>query len=154
MLTFSEPLRPGNDGEDIWRQGNSTTATTYGMYAAQAYLRNSSPLTFVRLLGAESQNATGAGEAGWQASGDAYGIFLFNTNTPAAGVTGSLSGALAAVIYTAEDYIVELSGTVLAATASDAAFENGEIVSGSDYVIAEANSNFTALIKSGIQKRK
>ena len=150
---FGTPA-PGNDGEDIWRQGNSTTATTYGMYAAQAYLRNSSPLTFVRLLGAESQNATGAGEAGWQASGDAYGIFLFNTNTPAAGVTGSLSGALAAVIYTAEDYIVELSGTVLAATASDAAFENGEIVSGSDYVIAEANSNFTALIKSGSTEEK
>lgn len=150
---FGTPA-PGNDGEDIWRQGNSTTATTYGMYAAQAYLRNSSPLTFVRLLGAESNNAAANGEAGWQAGGDAYGVFLFNTNTPAAGVTGSLSGALAAVIYTAEDYVVELSGTVLAATASDGAFENGDIVSGSDYVIVEANSNFTALIKSGSTEEK
>ena len=150
---FGTPA-PGNDGEDIWRQGNSTTATTYGMYAAQAYLRNSSPLTYIRLLGSESDNATVAGEAGWQARGDAYGLFLFNTNTPAAGVTGSLSGALAAVIYTAEDYTVELSGTVLAHHSASGAFLDGPVVSGPDYVVKEASSNFLVIIKSGSAEEK
>ena len=39
---FGTP-NPGNSGDDVWRQGANTTATTYGAYAAQAYLRNSAP---------------------------------------------------------------------------------------------------------------
>ncbi len=35
----------GGQGDDVWREGNNKTAPTYGMYGAQAYLRNSSPLT-------------------------------------------------------------------------------------------------------------
>jgi hypothetical protein len=82
---FGTP-NPGNSGEDVWRQGSNTTATTYGMYAAQAYLRNSSPLTYVRLLGAESDSlSTGVqgtgGEAGWDLGGNAYGLFLINSGS-------------------------------------------------------------------------
>lgn len=147
---FGTPA-PGNAGDDVWRQGNNTTATTYGMYAAQAYLRNSSPLTYIRLLGAESDNATTAGEAGWQAEGDAYGIFLFNPSTASA---GKLSGALAAVVYTEADYVAELSGTVLAVTNSTN-IDDGEVVSGTDLVIKrDTNSNFTMLIKSGSVEEK
>ena len=60
---FGTP-QPGNSGDDVWRQGANTTAATYGMYAAQAYLRNSAPLTYIRLLGSETDNASGGGEAG------------------------------------------------------------------------------------------
>ena len=31
---FGTP-NPGNSGDDVWRQGANTTATTYGAYAAQ-----------------------------------------------------------------------------------------------------------------------
>ena len=69
---FGTP-NPGNSGEDVWRQGSNTTATTYGMYAAQAYLRNSSPLTYVRLLGAESDSLStgvqGTGRRSWLGPG-------------------------------------------------------------------------------------
>ena len=41
----------GDAGNDPWRQGPDTLSPTYGAYAAQAYLRNNSPITFVRLLG-------------------------------------------------------------------------------------------------------
>ena len=47
--TFGTPA-PGGAGDDVWREGTDKSATTYGMYAAQAYLKNSSPLTYIRLL--------------------------------------------------------------------------------------------------------
>ena len=96
---FGTP-NPGNSGDDVWRQGTNTTATTYGMYAAQAYLRNSSPLTYIRLLGAESDNPSNANqagddEAGLTLGGKAYGLLLFtrNSSSNAAGVDASLGGA-------------------------------------------------------------
>ena len=61
---FGNPV-PGGRGGDVWRDGN-TISPMYGTYAAQAWLRNSSPLTYVRLLGHQHTNATaGAGEGGW-----------------------------------------------------------------------------------------
>ena len=61
---FGAPVA-GGTSDDVWRDGN-TVGPTYGMYAAQAYLRNSSPLTYVRLLGAENPDKTNAGKAGWK----------------------------------------------------------------------------------------
>ena len=78
---FGAPA-PGNGIDDVWREGNNATAPTYGAYAAQAYLRNSSPLTFVRLLGADDDSATTAGVAGWEAT-NAYGLIVFETEKPA-----------------------------------------------------------------------
>ena len=97
---FGTPA-PGQAGDDVWREGTDKTATTYGMYAAQAYLKNSSPLTYIRLNGAQNQDATAAGEAGWNAAGDAYGLVVFDrgAHTDAVCATGSLvfvSGGLAA----------------------------------------------------------
>ena len=54
---FGAPL-PGGQGGDIWRKG-SLTAPTYGVYAAQAWLKNNTPLTFVRLTGRSHADATG-----------------------------------------------------------------------------------------------
>ena len=83
--TFGMPV-PGGKGGDVWREGNKL-GPTYGVYAAQAYLRNSGPLTYVRLLGADHDDyATSATRAGWKVSGTlsasvesnaaAYGLFV------------------------------------------------------------------------------
>ena len=53
---FGDPI-PGGQGGDVWRDGNYT-APTYAAYAAQAWLKNNSPITFVRLLGEEHENKT------------------------------------------------------------------------------------------------
>jgi len=123
---FGTP-NPGNSGDDVWRQGTSTTATTYGMYAAQAYLRNSSPLTYIRLLGAESDSYSpsgvqtdGGGEAGWDLGGDAYGLFLFNAS--AANVGSQVTGALAAVLYGTSGIEFALSSSNVLSTASYGSF--------------------------------
>ena len=46
---FGNPV-PGTEGGDLWRKGPGLTGPTYAAYAAQAWLRNNSTLTFVRLL--------------------------------------------------------------------------------------------------------
>ena len=144
---FGTP-NPGNSGDDVWRQGANTTATTYGAYAAQAYLRNSSPLTYIRLLGAETDNATGGGEAGWNAgaSGAAWGLVVFQT-----GSNTVLTGALGAIVYTEDDVSLELTGTVLRNDGSTYVTSSVS-TSGSDMVILSSNDSakeFKALIKNG-----
>ena len=142
---FGEPS-PGVSNRDIWRNGNDT-GPTYGAYAAKAWLESSTPLTFLRLAGVESLDATeGYGEAGWQtdnltlddditSNGGAFGLFL---------VTGSDSqakGTLAATFYLDEGSI-QLVGTT----------PNGSSV-GSDssgsavFVECDQDLTFTALIK-------
>ncbi len=60
---FGEPIG-GGESEDSWRNGNRM-GPTYAAFAAQAYLRSSSPLTFIRLLGLEAPDAAQSGKAGW-----------------------------------------------------------------------------------------
>ena len=83
---FGEPV-PGNEGEDPWRDGNGLLSTAYAPYAAQAYLkaRINSPVTVIRLLGVEGDDASDAGQAGWEATRP-YGIFV------APAPSGSTSG--------------------------------------------------------------
>ena len=119
VSTFGMPW-PGKDTNDIWRNGNQM-APSYGAYAAQAYLRSSSPLTFVRLLG-EANAAAGAtqaqGAAGWDIGGDStteaaggnYGLFLFETSDE-----GPTTGTLAAV-FQCEDSTIMLRGAGLGGT--------------------------------------
>jgi len=105
--TFGAPIRGAGTG-DIWRDGN-TTSPTYGAYAAEAYLKNSSPLTFVRLLGVQSGDATAAdsAQAGWttentsattlnSTNGGAVGLWIIPS---ASTYASNLTGALAAVWY-------------------------------------------------------
>jgi hypothetical protein len=121
---FGEPIA-GNEGNDIWRD-RSRISPTYAAYAAQAWLKNSSPLTFVRLLGEQDSSATSAdleagGYAGWEAgqmdgvnaaspiSGGAWGLCIWpsgsgvltGTHQVASTITGAAptTGAVAAVIY-------------------------------------------------------
>lgn len=84
---FGAPV-PGGEGGDVWRTGNYT-APTYASYAAQAWLRNNSPATIVRLLGVthtDADTTQAKAEAGWKTSntlnsgaasaGGAMGLFL------------------------------------------------------------------------------
>lgn len=101
---FGEPVR-GVPSEDVWRSGQSTSPL-YAPYAAKAYLKNSSPLTFVRLVGQQSPGVTSNEEvanAGWKLGAPtnsvatnkgAYGLFLVPS-----GSTASTTGSLAAVFY-------------------------------------------------------
>lgn len=95
---FGEPV-PGNQGEDVWRDGNGLLAPAYTHYAAKAYFAAGvdSPVTVVRLLGVEGDNAGTAGVAGWEAA-KAHGLFIYPE--------GAIDGAdvqLAAIIYTTND---------------------------------------------------
>ena len=111
VSTFGMPW-PGKDTNDIWRNGNQM-ASSYGAYAAQAYLRSSSPLTFVRLLG-EANASAGAtqalGAAGWSIGGNSstsstvggnFGLFLFDSTASA-----TTTGTLAAVFYTTGSAVI------------------------------------------------
>jgi hypothetical protein len=103
---FGEPTR-GVASDDVWRSGLSTSPL-YAVYAAKAYLKNSSPLTFVRLAGNQSPNLssnTEIAQAGWKlenspsaataSNGGAYGLFV----VPSGSNLTSLTGTLAAVWY-------------------------------------------------------
>lgn len=90
---FGNPI-PGGQGGDVWREGNYL-APTYAAFAAQAYLRNSSPITVVRVLGEANPDAVSGGEAGWKVdnshaansdvtpsgNGGAFGLFLFSSGS-------------------------------------------------------------------------
>ena len=101
--------KPGNN-TDVWRDGNRY-GPTYAAYAAQAHLASeTSPVTFIRLLGEQDSNASAGSDtlAGWNLGGGvastdadvgntlAYGLFVMPSASAAAGATGSI----AAVIYT------------------------------------------------------
>lgn len=104
---FGTPDR-GAGSDDVWRNGN-TTAPTYAAYAAEAYLKNSSPLTMVRLLGTQDPAATDNGGAGWTTTktidsdsaqnGGAYGLFIVPDGS------GQVDGCLSAIFYLDEGNI-------------------------------------------------
>ena len=134
VTVFGAPP-PANSPVDAWRSGD-LTAPMYAVYAAQSWLRNNSPITFVRLLGDEHPNkTTDTGEAGWYTrdtddnfngvgatGGGAYGLFM----CPSSSMTGAIganivTGSLAAVWYFNEGHIT-LSGTVANAAGTGAAY--------------------------------
>ena len=101
VQVFGEPV-PGNQGEDVWRDGNGLLAPAYTHYAAKAYFAAGidSPVTVVRLMGITGDNATGdsgtTGAAGWEAAGSAFGLFTY-----ASGAMSASSGPqLSAIFYT------------------------------------------------------
>jgi len=115
---FGKPISgKGTVNADVWRDGNNQ-GPTYAMYAAQAWLAsNTSPVTFIRLLGEDSPSASGI-KAGWDMGGAAisstpsanrvaYGLFI----CPSASAGTLLNGTLAAVFYTSGSALT-LSGTV------------------------------------------
>ena len=115
VQTFGDPVA-GNEGGDVWRVGD-LNAPTYAPYAAKAWLASNSPITFMRVLGDESNGYTATtGRAGWNLDatkgaatdqGGAYGLLIF----PSGSATVNLTGTLAAQFY-CKDSRVLLSGTV------------------------------------------
>ena len=115
VTIFGSPVG-GEEASDLWRNG-VPTAPTFAAYAAQAWLKNNSPLTFIRLLGDQSPDAeaTDDAKAGWKSAdlsgltgGGAYGLFLFNSASTS---IEAVDGTLAAVFYTTEG-VVTLSGSI------------------------------------------
>ena len=93
--TFGNPIA-GGEGDDVWRQGNRL-GPTYAAFAAQAYLKSASPITFVRLLGEANPSVASAttsdAQAGWIAH-EAFGLFLGTDD-----FSTTASGRLAAILY-------------------------------------------------------
>ncbi len=119
---------PGGGGGDVSRDGNYQSPM-YGTYAAKAFLAsNVAPLTYIRLLGEQSADATAAGSAGWETvhdastalntNGGAYGLFLFTSSSFSTGSGGIGTGSLAATWYVNKSASIQLSGT-LAGSGSD-----------------------------------
>ena len=158
---YGEPI-PGGKSGDVWRNGNEQTPT-YGAYAAQSWLRNSSTCTYVRLLGSENVGAETSGKAGWKLSGDspfgtsmkptpvfntshgnttgsAYGLFVF-PNAMSGTTSQHGTGSLVATWYV-EDGVAALVGkdtdgnTIKATNAG----------SGSARLIESDGDNFTVVI--------
>ncbi len=105
----------GAEGNDIWRN-SSGYAPTYGSYAAQAWLRNNSPLTYMRIGGFQDPTTTDeAGYAGWRAgniggtaaqtaaNGGGWQLVVWPSSSLASRATGGaqyvVSGAVAATFY-------------------------------------------------------
>jgi hypothetical protein len=83
---------------DVWRTG-IPTAPTFATYAAKAFLRNSSPVTVIRLAGVED-NGTNA-TPGYTVS-NAYHLFA----------TSGSTATLAAVIYASSNVAFQVSNSV------------------------------------------
>ena len=128
----------GGKDNDVWREGNSL-GPTYGVYAAQAHLASqTTPVTFVRLLGeADTSADSNAESAGWSVStsanpnklpastNTAYGLFIIPSSSYDTAELVS-TGSLAAVFYT-KGAALTLSGTV-AGTVSDVTASAGTLI--------------------------
>jgi len=125
---FGKPI-PGGQGGDVWRYGNFT-APTYAAYAAQAWLRNNSPVTMVRLLGQTNKDATSDGYAGWKTdntgntdtastNGGAFGLFICEADAAtaigpvSASMDSPIEGTLAAIWYLNKGAIALSGQTIL-----------------------------------------
>lgn len=156
VQVFGPPV-PGGESSDATRVGN-LVGPTYGAYAAQAWLRNNSPVTYVRLVGKQNADATAdSGEAGWHTSnsapdlsptqGGAYGLFVFQSAS--AGVTDS-TGSLAAIWYI-NSGSVSLSGTHYTGSATGelekAVGGDGAPSATNTWIKASADKEFKVVIK-------
>jgi len=152
--TFGNPIF-GCGNNDQWRAGPSNAAPSYGTYAAVAYLKNRSPLVFVRLAGIEANGATSGGKAGWQATGapiftsptarngGAFGLFML----PSASNLAELgTGSLAAIFYATTGSIC-LSGTLVHNSGTTAA--NQATGTCGLFQSQFDNSGFTIIVKDG-----
>ena len=115
---FGAPEPGSTRNPDPWRNGNKSNPM-YGGYAAQAYLTNGAPLTYVRLVGDQDPTKNAGGEAGWEvpavsktSAGGAYGLFIIGSGSTGTGpATNNGEGMLAAIFYTTGSSVtVELSG--------------------------------------------
>jgi hypothetical protein len=137
---FGKPQSGKTNTTDIWRAGN-VKLPTYGLYAAEAWLASeTSPVTFVRLLGEDQVASKQEGgtyvDAGWNLSHTlgstissvktAYGLFV----APSAS-SGTTNGTLAAIVYT-NGAALALSGTIFGSSDTTASAGTFIMSAGSD----------------------
>ena len=165
VTTFGNTV-PGMGGGDIYRDGN-LQSPMYGTYAAKAFLRaNVAPLTYIRLLGQQTdtgKSAGGAAAAGWRTdgypvadpakNGGAFGLFVFASSSSPNATIGE--GHLAAVWYLMGDQAlsgpsgsIQLSGTIYPQTHTTAV----QLVEGCGVpIVADANGLFAVTISGSKQ---
>ncbi|MHA2060662.1 MAG: phage tail sheath C-terminal domain-containing protein, partial [Candidatus Sifarchaeia archaeon] len=150
VTIFGNPVA-GEEASDLWRSG-VPTAPTFAAYAAQAWLKNSSPLTFIRLLGDQSPDAanTDYGKAGWKladvdasAGGGAYGLFVLPSSSDNLAVE-TVDGTLAAVFYTTSG-IVTLSGSLRGVVGADPV-PNDQSTTGSAAIVVANSKEFNVQV--------
>ena len=120
---FGKPVSgKGAIHSDVWRDGN-LVAPTYAMFAAQAHLAsNTTPVTFMRLVGEEEDSVGTNGKAGWDLGNNlstssanenatAYGLFIQPSGS-------NTTGSLAAIFYASGSALM-LSGANAANTGSN-----------------------------------
>lgn len=138
---------PGNQGDDVWRDGNGLLAPAYANYAAKAYFSADidSPVTMVRLLGAKGDNADGTtigSEPGWSAN-NAHALVTF--------VSGAIDAAphqIAGIFYFPEaGTTAHVLGTAAGTGGTGVEGANGKVIR------SDASGNLTIRIKSdGVTK--
>tara|TARA_R110000824_G_scaffold312456_3_gene499523 strand:- start:2396 stop:5296 length:2901 start_codon:yes stop_codon:yes gene_type:complete len=146
---FGETV-PGSAGGDVYRNGNQQSPM-YGTYAAKAFLNaNVAPLTYIRLLGQEDANASGAGKAGWKttnnaaatgnSNGGAYGLWVWPSSSHATQLGGNNStpGILAGVWYLNSGSQIYLSGTLFGGAGTTGSLGAG--------IGTDANNRFTVYV--------
>jgi hypothetical protein len=145
---FGEPI-PGNQGEDVWREGNGLLAPAYANYAAKAYFAAdiASPVTVIRLLGAKGDNASSVtnAEPGW-ATNNAFALVVYPA--AAAGEAGNLIDVakhqVAAIFY------LPLTGTTVHLGGKDGRNVGTVADSTAGQVVrTDADGNFNIRIKNG-----
>lgn len=171
VTVFGNPIA-GNTNTDVWRDGNYA-APTYAAYAAQAWLTNNSPVTMVRLLGAENSKGLGTGdaEAGWTtdneipatptiSAGGAYGLWMITSGTTGGTAVAptqtspyifapAATGTLAAIFYTNRG-CPQLSGTVPGAQAGPAIVDTALTVTGSSiWIRSTSDKTFNLVMMDG-----
>lgn len=97
---------------DVWRTG-VPTAPTFATYAAKAFLRNSSPVTIIRLAGVDEGGITAAAP-GYTVS-SAYHVFA----------TSGSTATLAAVIYASSSVAFQVSNSVGGFSSANSASYSG-----------------------------
>tara|TARA_R110000824_G_scaffold101764_5_gene241713 strand:- start:2353 stop:5253 length:2901 start_codon:yes stop_codon:yes gene_type:complete len=146
VQVFGEPYSQ-ESVNDPWRDGNKG-GTTYGAYAAKAWLRNSPTLTFIRLLGKQSPNAAdNATRAGWNTT-EALGLWVFGSSST--GGTLGHTGCLAAIFHRTDTGItMGLSGNFL--DTSTATYGNAAAIKAESGTSA-TNAEFRILIEGEVAR--
>jgi len=158
---FGNPV-PGTEGGDVWRKGTGLTGPTYAAYAAQAWLRNNTPLTFVRLLGVSAEGSSkgsggpagSSGASGWKLAADggvstpggAYGLFLFNEGGRyESNAANPYTASLGAVFYVNSGVGIAPSGNIM--NAAHAVPTSGSLTASCALPIATgSDGNFTMMV--------
>lgn len=145
---FGNPIA-GGQGSDVYREGNGLLASAPAHYAAKAYFAAdiASPVTVVRLLGIESEDAGASGQAGWSTP-TAYGLFAAVSSSDN---TSAHTASLVGIMYSTEEnqtsFEIGLKGTTMAASAGTL------YTTGSDrgtFILPDSNNRYTVFLSSSL----